>query len=497
MQRIVLVRATTGEVIHPEVKVQPGDDAMKVSQPAAINFSVAPEWETMIAHDGSLMLENRKTLVVVEAANRQISSVGLVDSLDPQNGRLVVGAGGFSMAIRQSGPWEGRQGQYVTTDPVQLFRDVVEHVSSYQNSIAGIRVTGDTESGSMVGYPGSLRWQNAEQQIRSYEPELARWEARVLVRERELAQRQERMFRAAGLKRVGEVHVTEDGERPPDDPEYKADSTVWVREDNKRAYRWENGRWVARTVVNNDRVDSWLRYRNQPGIAEDEVDRVKYLIEPAQEILDQYEHEAREEYSLYFWQNHDMGDVIEDLMALGPFEFRERAAWVPDEGGNDRLDLQIEVGAPRVGVRREELHLEFGVNIQGDYTREYGPVYTGVAQFGAGSGSEVLSEQRDWNPRHVVRNIFTETDKDAHSRALVRAAANKLRDRAQGEAGIKFTNLTIFHDKACPVGSFEEGDTVRITGKLDGGIRVSQWVRIMEAKRIWGRDQTEVEVVNV
>lgn len=493
MQRIALVRATTGEVIHPEVLVQHGDDILKVSQPGAINFSVAPEWETMVAHDGSLMFEKRKTLVVVEAANRQIANVGLVDSLDPQNGRLVVGAGGVSMTVGQSGPWEGQQGWYVETDPVTMFRDVWEQTQSMPNAIRGVRVTGDTSSGGMVGYPGSSRWQAAKRALDRARPEFDVWTARQRKRERAEQRLMETVFKVVGLKRIGNISVSDN---EPDSPAWEANSTIWVHESQQRAYRWRDGRWISQSQADRA-VAEWLDMQRLAEYAKREVDRYQYQIEPLQERLDALEHEQREPYTLYFWQNHDMADVISDLMTLGPFEYRERAAWVQDADGNDRLDLQLEVGAPRVGVRREELHLEFGVNIQGDYTREYGPVYTGVAQFGAGSGSEVLSEQRDWNPQHVVRNILTETDKDAYNRSLVRSAANRLRDRAQGEAGIKFTDLTIYHDKACPVGSFEEGDSFRITGRLDGGVRVNQWVRVMEAKRIWGKNQTQVEVVNV
>lgn len=502
MQNVVLVRATTGERLHSEVPVHPGDDTGKVSAPAAINFSVPSEWETKLAHDGSRMIEKGKTLVVVEAANRSIARVGLVDAVDPQANQLVVRAGGFSMTAGMSGPWEGHQGYYVSMDPVALFRRVWAQVQSYPNAIHGIRVTGDGSSGSTVGYPGSARWQAANRDYQRYKPQLNTWEGRLLTRERTLAQRKEAMFKAAGLKRVGDVIETDDGTKPPDDPGWKADSTLWIRKDQGelgrwgRAYRWRNGRWVSQSQADRA-VRGYRGYVSTMEAAKDEVDRLKYLMDPAKELLEKYEREAREEYGLYFWQNHNLGDVIEELMALGPFEYRERAAWVQDPDGNDRLDLMIEVGAPRVGVRREELHLEFGVNLQGDVSREYGPTYTGVAQFGAGTGSEVLSEQRDWDPKHVVRNIMVDTDKDAYTRALTRSAANKLRARARGEAGLKFTNLTVHHDRACPVGSFEEGDTVRITGHLDGGITVDQLVRVMEAKSIWGKDQTEIEVVNV
>lgn len=116
---------------------------------------------------------------------------------------------------------------------------------------------------------------------------------------------------------------------------------------------------------------------------------------------------------------------------------------------------------------------------------------------GAGTGSEVLSEQRDWNPKHVVRNILTETDKDAYNRALVRNAANKTRDRVQAETGLQFVSLTIYHDEACPEGAFDVGDELLVTGYLQDGHPVNQWVRVLTAKTPWGADETVIEVENV
>lgn len=494
-ERIALVRALTGEVIHPEVEVLSGDDTRSLSRPGDISLNLSLDWHQCEAKDGSYMLDKRKTLVVVERANRTIRQVGLVDDLVPGTDVLRVSCGGVSMLPRQSGPWEGHQGEYVHMDPVVLFRRIFGQVQAYSNADVGLRITGATASGSTVGSEGSQRYQRAKQDYDKYKPELDRWEGRLLSRERKITGRKEAMFKAAGLKRVGEVKLSENR---PDDPEWRADSTLWVRNDREPwlAYIFERGDWYSRPRAE-DAVLHWRRYRGDVEIAKDEVARLKYLINPAKELMDEYELEGRDEYSLYFWQNHDMGDVIDDLLPMGPFEFREQANWILDEDGNDRLDLQLEVGVPKVGVRRPELHLEFGHNIQGEVKQEYGPVYTGVAQFGAGTGSEVLSEQRDWSPKHVVRNILTETDKDAYNRALVRNAANRTRDRVQAETGLQFVSLTIYHDKACPEGSFDVGDELLVTGHLQDGHPVNQWVRVLTAKTPWGADETVIEVENV
>src|SRR5699024_969080 len=493
MERVALVRALTGEVIHPEVEAISGDDTRGLSRSGDMSFRVSLDWHKHKAADGSYFLDKRKTFVVVERANRTIRQVGLVDDLVPDDGWLQVSCGGFSMLAGQSGPWEGHQGYYVTTDPVVLFRRIWEQVQAYKNADLGIRVTGAERSGSYVGSEGSQRYQEARRQYNQYKPQLDKAEGHLLNAERVLSNRTERLFKAATLKRVGDVTQQE---KEPDNPHYKRDSTIWVN-NAWRAHVWREGQgWVPQSQAD-DAVYDWRNGVATRDRAKDRVDYLKYRIEPAQELMDEYEDEARDEYSLYFWQNHDMGDVIDDLLPMGPFEFREQAAWVRDEDGNDRLDLQLEVGVPRVGVRRPELHLEFGHNVQGEVKQQYGPVYTGIAQFGAGTGSEVLSEQRDWNPKHVVRNILTETDKDAYNRALVRNAANKTRDRVQAETGLQFVSLTIYHDKACPEGAFDVGDELLVTGYLQDGHPVNQWVRVLTAKTPWGADETVIEVENV
>lgn len=486
VERIALVRPFSGFVVYPEVQAKSGSDTRSLSGPGDISFTVGPEWHNAIAEDDQPFFQKRGTLVVVERANKTIRQVGLVDDLSFTESGLDVSCGGFSMIAGQSGPWEGDQTSYVALDPVQLFRRVWSQVQSYPDADLGIRVVGDTRSGSSVGYPGSARWQEARRQYWRYTPQLQTWESRVLERERILAQRLELMFRAANVKRVGQV-VTSDTE--PDPPGYKADSTLWVREDIRRAYRFRDGRWVSQSQADNE-VSRWMDFRHTLQRAKDEVDRLTYLREPYAELLEELEDEAREEYSLYFWQNHDLNTVIEDLTALGPFEYREEAAWTDD----GRLDLMLRVGAPRVGVRREELHLELGVNVHEQPVMEYGETYTGVTLFGAGEGSEVLSAQQDLGLDGIVRRILVETNKDAHTKALTRAAANKLADQAMKDMGLGFTDLVIHHTTAVPEGSFDVGDEIPITGTLSDGTVLTRWMRVLEATHEWGSNKTSVEV---
>lgn len=485
MEHVLLFRPLTGELLHPEVNVKSGSDTRSLNAPGDITFTVPPEWHDATDAAGDKVFGKRQTLVVVERANRTIRNVGLVDDLTLTEDSLDVSCGGYSMVLGQSGPWEGRQGWFMETDPVEVFRMIVDQVQSYADADLGIRVTGDRRSGSMVGYPGSKRWQQAKRALDAARPSFDLWTDRLRKRERAQQRLMEAVFKAVGMRRIGSIAVSDN---EPDNPGWAHDSTIWVREETGRAYRWRNGRWVNQSQAD-AAVKEWQEMVRLAEYAKREVERYQYQIEPLEERLDELEHGQREPYTLYFWQNHDMNQVVQDLTELGPFEYRERATW-----RGERLDLQLEVGSPRVGVRRDELHLELGVNVQEHPALEHGDVYTGVALFGAGTGSAVLSEQRDLKIKHAVRNVAVETDNDAHTRALVRSAANTLMEDLRKNMGFGFTDLTIHHTEAVPEGSFDVGDQIPITGHLSDGTVHTQWVRVREATTEWGSNKTSVEV---
>lgn len=485
VERVMLFRPLTGELLHPEVWATSGSDTRALSQPGDITFTVPAWWHAATDINGDRLFGKRQTLVVVERANRTIRNVGLVDDLTLTETGLDVSCGGFSMIAGQSGPWEGRQGWFMETDPIELFRMIVDQVQSYADADLGIRVTGDTRSGSTVGYPGSRRWQQAKQALDAARPNFDLWTDRQRKRERAEQRLYEAVFKAVGLKRIGTIAVADS---EPDNPGWEHDSTIWVHESQQRAYRWRDGRWVSQSQADRA-VKEWQDMKRLAEYAKHEVDRYQYQIEPLEDRMEALDAEKREPYTLYFWQNHDMNTVIQDMTELGPFEYREQAQWV-----NEQLDLQLEVGSPRVGVRRDELHLELGVNVQEQPAIEHGDVYTGVALFGAGTGSAVLSEQRDLNVKHAVRNVLVETDNDAHTRALTRSAANTLMDDLRKNMGFGFTDVTIYHTEAVPEGSFDVGDQLPITGQLSDGTVHTQWVRVREATHEWGSNKTSVEV---
>lgn len=489
--RLMLFRPLTGALIHPGVEWVTGKDIRRRSTYGELTLTVPPEYHNKKAGDGAKLFLKRGTIAAIVRPSGAVRQAGLVQNPQLTADGMTVMCGGLSMLVSQSGPWEGHQGYYLHMDPITLFRRIIAQVQAYDNANLGIRVTGDTSTGSNVGDEGSVRYQEARRSYNRYKPELDKWEGRNLTRERIMGQRTEALFRAVGLKRVGNVNVTDN---EPESPGYQANSTIWIRGETGRAYVWRGDRWVSQSQAD-EAVARYLSYQGTVQRGKEELQRLQYLAEPAKELMDEYEqYEGREEYSLYYWQNHNMGEVIDDLTELGPFEYREQTFLIEGDDGKPRLDHTINVGTPCVGVRRENLRLELGVNVQDHPPVEHGDLYTGVALFGAGQGSEVLSEQRSWDPKHAVRNIRVETDKDAHTKALTRNAANDLLQQIQADAGMRFANLVIHHTKAAPEGSFDVGDELYLAGKLSDGTKVDRWIRVTEATHEWGSNTTSIEV---
>ena len=488
VERVMLFRPLTGELLHPEVEWETGMDTQRLNEPGSIDFTLPLSWRNELDSRGRPILGERTTLVAVGTGggrnNMNVRQIGLLDGLIPVGTKLHVSAGGLSMLPAQSGPWEGHQGVYMNMDVMTLFRRLFEQAQAYDNANVGLKVIGDSRTGTPLGDPGSARWQNANREANRLRPELNKWEGRVLTRERNLAQREERLFKAVGLKRVGSIT---ESDNEPDGPGYKADSTIWVRESNGRAHRWRSGRWVSQSQAD-AAVKQWRSYRDTLQRGKDELEKIKYRLAPIEERLEEYEDEARETYGLFFWQNHDMQPVLEELMEMGPIEYRETSTW-----DGERLVPQIEA-RKKIGVRRDNIRLEIGVNVLDYPPVDQGDTYTGATVFGAGEGSETLSAQRSWQVRDAVRNIMVEVDKEAHTKSLTRAAAAKLERELKKAAGLGFTNLVVHHGDACPKGSFLVGDEIPVTGVLADETHRTEWVRVLSITGAWGSDQSEIEV---
>lgn len=478
------LKRPTGGWLHHDVEPLSGADTVSVSAPSDVEFTLPAEWWSARASDGHHALSPGGTLVVVEDEAGRLRAPSLVESVSLEGETVQVVAGGIG-TLPKDIPWGGRPSQHVSTDPAAMVRTIWEHVQSYPASALGVRVTGATSSDGTMGQPGSAAWYQARRAFDEVNRSVQVWEGRMLTRERQVERTAAEVFRMAGVKRVGSIV---DQSSAPDDPTYRADSTVWVDSDTDRAHAWRKPakesafRWVSQSQAD-PAVKAWRKAVNSRDVGKRYLEMRQYQADPAREALESLELEAEEPFELSPYTTLDLAAVVEQAAELGPLEWVERAGWSGDD-----LDLAIRLGAPRLGARRPGLFFEVGTNVIAAPVVERNLAPTDLLMQGAGEGSETLRTWRAWESGPSVRRVRVVTDKDAHTRALVSAAANREARTARREGTGGLDSVVVADSEHTPLASLGLGDSIYIRGDLADGTPVNAWRRVMSIRREWGTD---------
>lgn len=174
-------------------------------------------------------------------------------------------------------------------------------------------------------------------------------------------------------------------------------------------------------------------------------------------------------FRLAWWATDDLGKVLADLFADHSIAFRERSFWDGEE-----LKHRLELGYPVLGVRRETLRFEIGINVveappadDMDYASE-------VLVFGAGEGR---TKPRATAAKSTgrLRRVHVETDSSIVSTKAAQAAATPLMAGLAGGFGID--SVTVIDHENARFSEFEAGDEIFIQGDA-GWIQLAHWVRI-------------------
>lgn len=174
-------------------------------------------------------------------------------------------------------------------------------------------------------------------------------------------------------------------------------------------------------------------------------------------------------FRLAWWATDDLGKVHADLFADHSLAYRERSFWDGEE-----IKHRLELGYPVLGVRREGLRFEIGVNIIAAPPAEDMDYASEVLMMGAGEGrTKVRATQSKKSGR--LRRVHVETDGSLVSAKAAQAAAAPLMAGLAGGFGIDSVVL-IDHDNA-RFSEFEPGDEIFIQGDA-GWINLAHWVRI-------------------
>lgn len=434
--------------------------------PADITVTLPISYLNMKGPDGHRVIGEYETLVIVEDDAEELS-VALIDSIDVQKDTITVSGAGLSILAKGT-PWMGEAKAYTNADAVRIFRDIWSYILSHPGTQVGLKITGDTSSSGSVGIPPTEAYIKAKRNMDALEKRRTEDAADLARREADLLAATKTLFRAAGLHTVGQVKMQKSA------PSQKTD-VIWIETDKMNETKvYKKGAWQTVTGVNAQILD-WIwkesyRTNSARGLKETKTEYVK-----AKEKLKNLSDEAGEPYPLNWWATHDLSQKIGELTEMGPFEFVERACW----SGED-LSLSLEVGAPRIGARREELAFELGINVTEVPTFKQRDPYTDVFMLGAGEGSSTLRIHQTITDSQRVRRVQVITDKDATTKDQVRQASRRAIAPHKQDLDYTFDTVIVKDHAWARPSQYDIGDEIRITGHTSSGFYFDRWVRIME-----------------
>lgn len=464
--RAMFKRPLTDTWLDLEAEAYSIDVTQVLNGPADITVTLPISYLNMKGSDGHRMIGEYETLVIVEDDAGELS-VALIDSIDVQKDTITVSGAGLSI-LAKGIPWMGEAKAYTDADAVHIFRDIWSYILSHPGTQVGLKITGDTSSSGSVGIPPTEAYIKAKKHMDALEKRRTEDAADLARREADLLAATKTLFKAAGLHTVGQVKMQRSA------PSQKTD-VIWIETDKMNETKvYKKGAWQTVTGVNAQILD-WIwkeSYRTNAarGLKETKAEYAK-----AKEKLRDLSDEAGEPYPLNWWATHDLSQKISELTEMGPFEFVERARW----SGED-LSLSLEVGAPRIGARREELAFELGVNVTEVPTFKQRDPYTDVFMLGAGEGSSTLRIHQTITDSQRVRRVQVITDKDATTKDQVRQASRRAIATHKQDLDFTFDTVVVKDHAWARPSQYGIGDEIRITGHISSGFYFDRWVRIME-----------------
>lgn len=226
----------------------------------------------------------------------------------------------------------------------------------------------------------------------------------------------------------------------------------------KRRKGETDAHWNAYVSNYNSRLDAWKAKRKS--VYTDRLpewnawhDRLDYL---RQQWEDDYG--DREPYTLYWWDQPDVGQEALQLAAEGGFEWRERHTWT--DATKTAVNHRLQLGYPTVGTTHTTpLVVGQGIAAVPTITRGGDKWVNAFTVFGAGQGRKMVRATTNSRQGRLIR-AGVASYKKAHrfSRAIALA-----RDECNARSVDRYLPEVAIWDTAGDLGTYRLGDVVPIT----------------------------------
>lgn len=457
--------------VDEDLQLEGAEVIESLSAPSSISGSLPLGHAHLRLADGTLALREWGSALVAEQPGRD-PIFGIVDSITTEGDRLMVTAGGFAMYPKDM-PWTDAEYSGISVDPLDVVRMIWTKLQSKPSGNLGV-VVDALKSPVRIGTPEDPRLTAAKEdyalakQVLGFEQSSAENMALMV---NDLAGRP---LTLAGLPKTGRIIYAANAPGG----ESRSKSNLWLEKLDGgvvAAYTWNGKKWVEIPSNLFDPVtDAFFEYelwRPKVAASKGYVAGAKKIASEAKSKMDDLRDGEAVPYKITWWEAHDVGQLIDDLAAQTPFDYREVTRWSGEE-----LTHRLELGYPRLGTRREQLRFEVGVNVtvpppvqESDYASE-------VIVLGSGEGRAMARATAIGNPGRLRRAVVVEHKDRKRKEELETLASSHVKSRA---AEWVFDSLEVLGHPMAPYGSFDVGDEVYVLGDA-GWVQLAHWVRVKE-----------------
>ncbi|MFF5793673.1 hypothetical protein ACFY5D_16630 [Paeniglutamicibacter sp. NPDC012692] len=486
--RYIAQSVPSGEFIDLDLPLTNVSVTKAISGPGSITGTIPIEYAALRKSNGQLALREWGTMIHIEEDGVILQSA-IVDQLEIDGDQLTLQAGGFSM-MPNATPWLGNTKNYINADPLDILRDIWDHIQSQPNGDLGMTLD-PLKSPARVGIPEAKNLTAAKgfeaKAKLLYENEVKRSEAYA----KDVETAKKAVFYTANVTPVGQIYVAKSA--PSGDK--KARGNIWIDSDSNNApYTVIGSTWEPPKVFESE-IQTLATRINTYVLATKQLADHKQVLANAKENLSKAT-EKRKELSdgeakpirLAWWETDNLQTVINDLVDSAPFEYAERSHWDGEE-----IKYHLDLGYPAIGSRKENARFEIGVNVSTTPRISLDDYASEVLMFGAGEGSARVRGHLT-TPTDRLRRVAVKTDQSITSTARAETVARPLLKELNGDRSID--SLTIIDHPLAPLGTFQPGDQIRVIGDAGWG-DLDMWVRILELTSTPDNNSISLKVVTI
>lgn len=471
--RFHLLTLPDGEWIDRDLPLQEASITEALSAPASISGKLPLGYRMINDSSGKRALVEWGSAIVAEQDGRN-PVFGIVDDLTTEGDWLMVGAGGFT-SYPTGMPWIGAPFSSTGIDSLDVVRMIWSDLQAKKNGNLGV-VVDTVKSGYILGKPEGHELTVAKERMAFQKKVMDKHNQEVLNIAETVKLWNDGVFAAMGRPTGGTI--IRQSTEPKGDKRSKRN--VWFEGPSNTelvdGQVWNGKKWVS--VAYSKFLEAaqyywnWLDQKAALTVAKSNLSMAKEKYNDAKSKVSDLSEQEAAPYQLNWWETQDLGSVISDLAEQTPFEYRESTEW----DGDDNLSHRLRIGSPSIGINREDLRLEIGVNVTAPPPLTESDYASDVLVIGAGEGRSQIYSMANGNPGRLRRVAVVERKDFTRKVQVERAARSEIEAR---NAEWTFESLSLVDHPMCPYGSFEVGDKLYITGDA-GWAQLAQWVRVIE-----------------